>query len=103
MWAIQIDKQGGPEVMEWRELPDPKPGAGDLLIEVAAAGLNYIDTYHRSGLYQVTLPYVLQLARKGLERAITESAALRQGVNVYRGRVTNPAVAETFGLECAAL
>jgi len=46
MWAIQIDKQGGPEVMEWRELPDPKPGPGDLLVDVAAAGLNYIDTYH---------------------------------------------------------
>jgi NADPH:quinone reductase len=65
MWAIQIDKQGGPEVMEWRELPDPKPGPGDLLVEVAAAGLNYIDTYHRSGLYQVTLPYTLGLEGAG--------------------------------------
>lgn len=65
MWAIQIDKQGGPGVMEWRELPDPKPGPGDLLVEVAAAGLNYIDTYHRSGLYQVPLPYVLGLEGAG--------------------------------------
>jgi NADPH2:quinone reductase len=65
MWAIQIDKQGGPEVMEWRELPDPKPGPGELLVEVAAAGLNYIDTYHRSGLYQVTLPYTLGLEGAG--------------------------------------
>jgi NADPH2:quinone reductase len=65
MWAIQIDKQGGPEVMEWRELPDPKPGPGDLLVELAAAGLNYIDTYHRSGLYQVPLPYVLGLEGAG--------------------------------------
>ena len=65
MWAIQIDKQGGPGVMEWRELPDPKPGADDLLVEVAAAGLNYIDTYHRSGLYQVPLPYVLGLEGAG--------------------------------------
>jgi NADPH:quinone reductase len=65
MWAIQIDKQGGPEVMEWRELPDPKPGPGDLLVDVAAAGLNFIDTYHRSGLYQVPLPYVLGLEGAG--------------------------------------
>ncbi len=53
-------------------------------------------------LTNVTLPYVLQLARKGYEKAITENAALRQGVNVREGKVTNPAVAETFGLECVA-
>jgi NADPH2:quinone reductase len=65
MWAVQIDQQGGPEVMEWREVPDPAPGAGDLLVEVAAAGLNYIDTYHRSGLYSVGLPYTLGLEGAG--------------------------------------
>ena len=52
-------------------------------------------------LTNVTLPYVLQLARKGLDRAVAENPALRQGVNVHRGLVTNPAVAATFGLECA--
>jgi NADPH2:quinone reductase len=65
MWAVQIDRQGGPKVMEWRELPDPKPGPSDLLVELAAAGVNYIDTYQRSGLYQVTLPYVLGLEGAG--------------------------------------
>ncbi len=54
-------------------------------------------------LTNVTLPYVLQLAKKGLERAVKESPALREGVNVRAGVVTNPAVAETFGLECVAL
>jgi len=53
-------------------------------------------------LTNVTLPYVLQLARKGLDQAIADNPALRQGVNIYRGKVTNPAVAATFGLECAA-
>jgi alanine dehydrogenase len=53
-------------------------------------------------LTNVTLPYVLQLARKGLDRAVAENAALAQGVNVRGGKVTNPAVAATFGLECAA-
>jgi alanine dehydrogenase len=53
-------------------------------------------------LTNVTLPYVLALARKGLARAIADSAALRHGVNVHDGKVTNPAVAETFGLECVA-
>jgi alanine dehydrogenase len=51
-------------------------------------------------LTNVTLPYVLQLAKKGLDRAVVENPALAQGVNIRRGRVTNPAVAETFGLEC---
>jgi alanine dehydrogenase len=53
-------------------------------------------------LTNVTLPYVLQIARKGLERAIQDSPALAQGVNIREGKVTNPAVAATFGLECAA-
>ncbi len=51
-------------------------------------------------LTNVTLPYVLQLAKKGLDRAVKENGALAQGVNIHRGKVTNPAVAETFGLEC---
>jgi alanine dehydrogenase len=51
----------------------------------------------------VTLPYVLQLAKKGLDRAIAENPALRQGVNIRRGAVTNRAVAETFGLEYVPL
>jgi alanine dehydrogenase len=53
-------------------------------------------------LTNVTLPYVLQLADKGLEGAIAESPALRHGVNIRAGKVTNPAVAATFGLECVA-
>jgi alanine dehydrogenase len=54
-------------------------------------------------LTNVTLPYVLQLARKGLDQALAENPALRHGLNIHQGRVTNPAVAETFGLECATL
>ena len=53
-------------------------------------------------LTNVTLPYVLQLARKGFSQAISDNPALRLGVNVHRGKVCNPAVAETFGLECVA-
>ena len=53
-------------------------------------------------LTNVTLPYVLQLARRGVDQALADSPALRHGLNVHRGKVTNPAVAETFGLACAA-
>lgn len=54
-------------------------------------------------LTNVTLPYVLQLAKKGLDRAVRENPALAQGVNIHNGHVTNPAVAETFGVECVNL
>jgi alanine dehydrogenase len=53
-------------------------------------------------LCNVTLPYVLQLAKKGFKRAMSENAGLAEGVNIREGQVTNPAVAETFGLACAA-
>lgn len=54
-------------------------------------------------LTNVTLPYVLQLARLGFDKAIKDYPGLRQGVNVHHGKVTNPAVAETFGFDCASL
>jgi alanine dehydrogenase len=54
-------------------------------------------------LCNVTLPYALQLANKGLERAVRENPALLQGVNTHKGRVTNKAVAETFKMACAAV
>jgi NADPH2:quinone reductase len=55
--AIQVNAAGGPEVLEWVERDDPAPGPGELLVDVAAAGLNFIDTYHRSGLYPMPLPF----------------------------------------------
>ena len=54
--AIVINEFGGPEVMHWQTVDVGDPGTGELLIEQAAAGLNFIDTYHRSGLYPLELP-----------------------------------------------
>lgn len=54
-------------------------------------------------LTNVTLPYTLQLAQKGLDRAIRDNVPLSHGVNIRGGKVTNPAVADTFGLECAPI
>jgi NADPH2:quinone reductase len=58
MRAIQITETGGPDVLHLTELPDPTPGPGGLLVEVAAAGVNYIDTYQRSGAYPMPLPFI---------------------------------------------
>jgi alanine dehydrogenase len=54
-------------------------------------------------LCNVTLSYVLQLAKKGFDKAIHDNGALAQGVNIRNGKVTNPAVAETFGVPCVAV
>ena len=54
-------------------------------------------------LTNVTLPYAMQLANKGVERAAKENAGLAAGVNVRNGMVTNKAVADTFGMECVPL
>ena len=58
MRAITIDSTGGPDVLTLADLPEPEPGPADLLVRVEAAGVNFIDTYHRSGLYPVDLPFV---------------------------------------------
>ncbi|MBM9461887.1 quinone oxidoreductase [Aeromicrobium sp. YIM 150415] len=55
--AIVIEETGGPEVMQWREVPRPEPGPGELLVEVGAAGVNFIDTYLRTGTYRAPLPF----------------------------------------------
>jgi NADPH:quinone reductase-like Zn-dependent oxidoreductase len=50
MKAIQIERHGGPEVMNLREVPDPAPGPGQLLVRQAAIGVNFVDVYRRIGL-----------------------------------------------------
>ena len=58
MKAIRIDGFGGPEVLRLAEVPDPVPGGGQVVVRVEAAGVNYIDVYHRTGLYPNPLPLV---------------------------------------------
>jgi NADPH2:quinone reductase len=66
MKAICITEHGGPEVMRPEELPTPQPPAGQILVRVEAAGVNYIDTYQRSGQYKVPLPYTMGLEGAGV-------------------------------------
>lgn len=70
MRAIQIERHGGPEVLGLAEIPVPAPGDGQVRVRVAAAGLNYIDTYHRRGLYPVELPFVPGLEGAGVVDAV---------------------------------
>jgi NADPH:quinone reductase len=57
MKAIRVHTPGGPEVLRYEDVPEPTPREGEAVVRVEAAGLNYIDTYHRSGLYKVPLPF----------------------------------------------
>ena len=54
--AIRFEKTGGPEVLTWQAVDVGKPGQGQVRLRHTAVGLNYIDTYQRSGLYQLTMP-----------------------------------------------
>jgi len=77
MHAVVARAAGGPEVLEYVEKPDPAPGPGELLVRVAAAGVNFIDTYRRAGVYPMSYPHVV-----GVEGAGTV-AALGDGVEGF--------------------
>ncbi|MEJ2654493.1 MAG: quinone oxidoreductase, partial [Acidihalobacter sp.] len=63
--AIRIHENGGPEVMRFEEVEIGRPGPGEVLLSQAAVGLNYIDVYHRNGLYPVELPSALGMEGAG--------------------------------------
>ena len=66
MKAIEINKTGGPEVLELKDITLDRPGTDQVTIEQKAIGLNYIDTYHRSGLYPLKMPSGLGLEGAGV-------------------------------------
>jgi NADPH2:quinone reductase len=59
MHAIEVSENGGPEVLRYVDVPEPTPGPGELLIKAEAIGVNYIDTYFRSGHYPREVPFIL--------------------------------------------
>ncbi|HST67510.1 MAG TPA: quinone oxidoreductase [Mycobacteriales bacterium] len=70
MRAALIRAHGGPEAIEVAELPDPEPGPGQLLVDVAAAGVNFVDVYHRTGAYPGQLPLQLGTEAAGTVAAV---------------------------------
>ena len=72
MRAAIIRAHGGPEAIEVAELPDPEPGPGELLVDVAAAGVNFVDVYHRTGAYPGELPLQLGTEAAGRVAAVGE-------------------------------
>ncbi|MBY0270531.1 MAG: quinone oxidoreductase [Burkholderiales bacterium] len=68
--VIRIHQNGGPEQMRWEEITVGDPGPGEVRVRNTAIGLNYIDTYHRSGLYPMPLPLVLGSEGAGVVEAV---------------------------------
>jgi NADPH2:quinone reductase len=75
MHAIEITETGGPEVLRYVETSQPTPGRGELLIKAEAIGVNYIDTYFRTGLYPRGLPFVIGSEVCGTVAALGEGTA----------------------------
>jgi NADPH2:quinone reductase len=70
MKAIRIHQPGGPEALKLDDVPEPKPAAGEALVQIDAAGLNYIDVYLREGIYKAPLPFTLGLEAGGTVAAL---------------------------------
>jgi NADPH:quinone reductase len=86
MQAIRVHEFGEPEVMRLEELPDPKPGPGEVVVEVRAAGVNPVDTYIRSGTYRpdLPLPYIPGIDAAGIIVSIGAGVKHRhEGERVY--------------------
>ncbi|MDA0710708.1 MAG: alcohol dehydrogenase catalytic domain-containing protein, partial [bacterium] len=75
MKAIRISQYGGPDVLTLEEIARPEPSEGVLRIKIEAAGLNFIDTYHRTGLYPLNLPLTLGMEGAGTVDAVGKNTA----------------------------
>ncbi len=116
MRAIQAAETGGPEVLVWTEVDEPTAGPDQIVVEVAAAGLNYIDTYHRTGLYPMPLPFTPGLEGAGTitaigsdvtDMAVGDTVAWTSAIGSYAEKVAMPAasavpVPDGVDLELAA-
>ena len=70
MKAIRVHAPGGPEVMRYEDVPAPTPKAGEAVVKVEAAGINYIDVYFRSGQYKAELPLTVGMEAGGTVSAV---------------------------------
>lgn len=99
-YAIRIHETGGPEKMRWEEVSVENPGPGQVLVRNTAVGLNFIDTYHRRGLYSVALPATLGMEGAGIVEGVGpkvsgfkagDRVAYAQPIGAYAEWVLRPA------------
>jgi NADPH2:quinone reductase len=75
MRAVHVSQTGEPDVLKWAEVPEPTTAPGEVLVKVAAAGVNFIDTYQRRGIYPMRLPYVPGSEGAGVVAALGEGVS----------------------------
>jgi len=116
MRAIVVGDAGGPEVLRLEEVEDPEPSPGEVVVEVAAAGLNFIDTYQRGGLYPMQFPFTPGLEGAGVvvgvegdvgEWSVGDRVAWSSALGSYAEQLAIPfdklvKVPEGVGLDIAA-
>ena len=101
MRAVVVHEIGGPEVLKAEDLPSPEPGPGELRVDVAAAGVNFIDVYYRTGAYPMPTPFIIGIEGAGIVSAVGSAVTgFRDGEHVawamvpgagYAGQVIVPA------------
>ncbi len=104
MKAIRFEKTGGPEVLLWQDVSLAKPGPGEVRLRHTAIGLNYIDTYHRSGLYPVPMPSGIGLEACGVIEMLGEGVkGFKVGDRVAYGSGPIGAYAEARNIPVARI
>ncbi len=99
MKAIRVDRLGGPEVLQLVDVPTPAPGPGEVLVRQTAAGVNFIDTYLRTGLYPAPLPFLLGREGAGTIEALgPEVSDLQVGQRVAYAQSPLGAYAEAHAV-----
>jgi len=102
--AIRMHETGGPDVLRWEPIDLPPPGPGEVRVRHEAVGLNFIDTYHRTGLYPVPLPAVLGSEAAGIVEAVGEGVTeLAPGDRVAYATAPIGAYAEARNIPAAVL
>jgi len=103
MHLIRVEKTGGPEVLQYVEADTPKPGAGQVLVRVEAIGLNYVDVYHRTGLYPMPLPMTPGSEAAGIvEEAGTGVNDFKKGDRVAYAMVRGESTRRPFSVPPAS-
>lgn len=83
MKAIRVSQTGGPEVLQYVDIETPRPAAGEALVRLEAIGVNFIDVYHRTGLYKMPLPFTPGSEGAGVVEALGEGVdSLKKGDRV---------------------
>jgi NADPH2:quinone reductase len=103
MKSVYIEQNGGAEALKYGEQPKPSAAAGHVLVKIAAAGINFIDTYQRSGLYKIPLPAILGTEGAGTVESVGDGVTnFKPGDRVAWGTVRG-SYAEYAAIPAAAL